>query len=127
MKENEIKFKLKNHDGKIVEILAEIKDNKLYRMGKPILCNCSGNTSEQMHRISEGLRRHSGYLHVHCCCSEYHSSTLQDYSYNHRMCRCTHCLQSSRRDGYTPYHQCSLQRFHASLHAIRPAHFAPYH
>ena len=47
MKENEIKFKLTNHDGKTVEILAEIKeDNKLYRMGKPILCNCSGNTSE---------------------------------------------------------------------------------
>lgn len=46
MKENEIKFKLKNHDGKVVEILAEVKEGKLYRMGKPILCNCSGNTSE---------------------------------------------------------------------------------
>lgn len=46
MKENEIKFKLKNHDGKTVDILAEIKEDKLYRMGKPILCNCTGNTSE---------------------------------------------------------------------------------
>ena len=47
MKENEIKFKLKNHDGKTVEIIAEVMDNKeLYRMGKPILCNCTGNTSE---------------------------------------------------------------------------------
>lgn len=46
MKENEIKFKLRNHDDKTVEIIAEIKDNKLYRMGKPILCNCTGNTSE---------------------------------------------------------------------------------
>lgn len=46
MKKNEIKFKLKNHDEKTVEIIAEIKDNKLYRMGKPILCNCTGNTSE---------------------------------------------------------------------------------
>lgn len=46
MKENEIKFKLKNHNDKTVEIIGEIKDNKIYRMGKPILCNCTGNTSE---------------------------------------------------------------------------------
>ena len=47
MKENEIKFKLNNYDGKIVEILAEVRDDgKLYRMGKPILCNCSGNTQD---------------------------------------------------------------------------------
>ena len=46
MKRNEIKFKLENHDGKTVEIVAEVIDGKLYRMGKPILCNCTGNTSE---------------------------------------------------------------------------------
>lgn len=46
MKENEIKFKLNTSDGKKVEILAEVKDGGLYRMGKPILCNCSGNTQD---------------------------------------------------------------------------------
>ncbi len=46
MKENEIKFKLRTNDDKVVEILAEVKDKKLYRMGKPILCNCSGNTQD---------------------------------------------------------------------------------
>jgi len=47
MKENEIKFKLNTYDGKTVEILAEVKeDGELYRMGKPILCNCSGNTQD---------------------------------------------------------------------------------
>lgn len=46
LKEDEIKFKLKNHDGKTVEIIAEVKDNKVYRMGKPIFCNCTGNTLE---------------------------------------------------------------------------------
>lgn len=47
MKEDEIKFQLKNHDGKIVEIIGEVKeDNKVYRMDKPILCNCTGNTQD---------------------------------------------------------------------------------
>lgn len=47
MKENEIKFKLRSNDGKLVDIIAEItEDNKVYRMDKPILCNCSGNTQD---------------------------------------------------------------------------------
>lgn len=47
MKENEIKFKLSNNEGKLVEIIGEItEDNKVYRMDKPILCNCSGNTQD---------------------------------------------------------------------------------
>ena len=48
MKENEIKFKLKNHDGKIIELTGELKEfsDKVYRMGKPIYCNCTGNTED---------------------------------------------------------------------------------
>ena len=45
MKENSIKFELTTKDNKTVEISAEIEmDNTLTRMGKPVLCNCTGNT-----------------------------------------------------------------------------------
>ena len=48
MKQNEIKFKLKSHDGKIIEINGEIDEetSTVYRMGKPIYCNCTGNTED---------------------------------------------------------------------------------
>ena len=46
MNENSIKFKLNNND-KLIEITAEIEeDNTITRMGKPILCNCTGNTED---------------------------------------------------------------------------------
>ena len=46
MNENTIKFKLKSND-KEIEITGEImEDNTITRMGKPLLCNCSGNTEE---------------------------------------------------------------------------------
>ena len=45
MKENNIKFTLKNKEDKLVEITAELtEDNKLIRMGKPIMCSCTSNT-----------------------------------------------------------------------------------
>lgn len=46
MKENSIKFKL-NRNGKEIEISGEIMDdNTITRMGKPILCDCTGDTPE---------------------------------------------------------------------------------
>lgn len=46
MKENGIKFKLDLGDRE-VEISGEItEDNTITRMGKPVLCNCTGNTPE---------------------------------------------------------------------------------
>lgn len=46
MKENEIKFKIRNHNGNLIELTGELKEDKVYRMGKPILCNCTGNTED---------------------------------------------------------------------------------
>ena len=47
MKENSIKFELKTDNDKLITIEAEIeKDNTLTRMGKPVLCNCTGNTQD---------------------------------------------------------------------------------
>lgn len=46
MNENSIKFKLKIRD-KEVEVTGEIdEDYTITRMGKPVLCNCTGNTPE---------------------------------------------------------------------------------
>ena len=47
MNENSIKFKLTTTNEKEIEISGEIEvDNTITRMGKPVLCNCSGNTEE---------------------------------------------------------------------------------
>ena len=45
MNENSIKFKLLTNNDKLIEITAEItEDGTITRMGKPVLCNCTGNT-----------------------------------------------------------------------------------
>ena len=41
MKENGIRFKI-DSNGKTVEIEGEFIDGKIYRMNKPVLCNCKG-------------------------------------------------------------------------------------
>lgn len=47
MKENSIKFKLLTNNDKLIEITAEItEDGTVTRMGKPVLCNCTGNTED---------------------------------------------------------------------------------
>lgn len=44
MNKNGIKFKLPITEDKIFEIEGEIIDDKIYRMNKPVLCNCTGTS-----------------------------------------------------------------------------------
>lgn len=75
MKENGIRFKI-DSNGKTVEIEGEFIDGNIYRMNKPVLCNCKGtNLDEAPNLVYDGDK-------VYCPECGRHSSevfTFTDY------------------------------------------------
>jgi hypothetical protein len=80
MKKNSIKFKLETDNERIIEITAEVQqDNTLTRMGKPVCCNCSGNTLD----TATPFIYHDGFVECpNCGKSSTEITTFSDYEDN---------------------------------------------
>lgn len=77
MNKNSIKFKLETDNQRIIEITAEVQqDQTLTRMGKPVCCNCSGNTIE----TATPFIYHDGFVECpKCGKSSIEITTFSDY------------------------------------------------